>query len=169
MQPIPPGPNRHQSGEPASDPVSLTVPCSSLVHDLTMTCKSTASERRRERALASRQRGSGERRTVGEWIYCMQREECHCNSAPVCACRNTSVSRRDTVSERVSEQRTKDGGGVWRMLCELCCSFNQCWASVQRELACASVSLSHFLTRLSATMFISKFFPIFILFISTFA
>ncbi|CAB1429301.1 unnamed protein product, partial [Pleuronectes platessa] len=48
VHPIPPGPNGHQSGEPACDPVVSIVPCSSPVHDLTLTHKSTASDPRRE-------------------------------------------------------------------------------------------------------------------------
>lgn len=89
-------------------------------------------------------KASRQKRELEEWIYA-HREESGSNSALVRAFRNTSVSRWDTVSERVSEGAENERWG-WGcrggMLCELCCCFNQCWASVQRELACASATLT---------------------------
>lgn len=113
-------------------------------------------------------KASREKRDLKEWIYA-HREESSWNSASMCAFRNTSVSRWDTVSERVNEQAENEG---WRGGC--CVS--SAAASTNAELRCNEglhVHLphlpSHFLTRLSATTFISKLFPICILFICTFA
>lgn len=62
--PFPPGPNRHQSGEPASDPVSLTVRCSSLVHDL-----APANPQLLTRGLSKKIQKGEPKRTAGERIY----------------------------------------------------------------------------------------------------
>lgn len=143
VHPIPPRPGRHQSGEPASDPVSLIIPCSCLVHHLRL---SQANPQLLTWGY-SQSPGRGIQR-AGYWKINICTHTCTHRSpseqslwAPsVCASRNTSVSRRDTVSEW--GRATESGmGGRWRMLCELCCSFNQCWASAQRQ--CASVSVTN--------------------------
>lgn len=124
-----------------------------------------------ERALLSRQKKKDPERR-GEESQGLQDEIMHTQSLTVLYCNSKlpqsvlvgipqSADEIQWVSEWVSEveQRARDGGG-WRMLCELCCSFNQCWASLQR---CASVSLTNSLLLLSPlctflNFFLSSFF-----------
>lgn len=163
VHPIPPGPHRHQSGEPAGDPVSLVIPCTSLVHHLydSWPRKSTALHPRTESIQVEVSRGQDNRRanlcTHSHW-YCKLPES-------VLVGIPQSADGIQWVSEGVSEveQGTRVGGG-WRML-QL-----QPMQSVGATQP-RNVHLSHSVTGLfpSKPMCIPKFLPISILFTSTFA